>query len=72
MREFMLKQSTPIRLLHFSLGWLCLNPEVTAETAPLRVLVPAFVTSELKSSVPRLDSWIFHPVLVIDMVVSAF
>ena len=47
-----------------------LEPEVTAETAPMRVLIPAFVTSELKSAF-QIGFMIFIPFLVIDIVVSS-
>ena len=47
-----------------------LDEGVTAETAPLRVLVPAFVTSELKSAF-QIGFMIFIPFLIIDMVVSS-
>ena len=47
-----------------------LDASVTAESAPLRVLVPAFVTSELKSAF-QIGFMIFIPFLVIDMVVSS-
>ncbi|RYF25903.1 MAG: flagellar biosynthesis protein FliP [Comamonadaceae bacterium] len=69
MRGFMLKQT---RQSDFSLfSRLAKLPEgTTAETAPLRVLVPAFVTSELKSAF-QIGFMIFIPFLVIDMVVSS-
>ncbi len=69
MREFMLKQTRQSDFALFS-RLARLNPEVTAETAPLRVLVPAFVTSELKSAF-QIGFMIFIPFLVIDMVVSS-
>ena len=69
MREFMLKQTRQSDFALFSrLGKL--DASVTAETAPLRVLVPAFVTSELKSAF-QIGFMIFIPFLVIDMVVSS-
>ena len=69
MRSFMLKQT---RQSDFSLfaKLAKLDPSTTAETAPLRVLVPAFVTSELKSAF-QIGFMIFIPFLVIDMVVSS-
>ncbi|GGH57118.1 flagellar biosynthetic protein FliP [Comamonas phosphati] len=69
MRSFMLKQT---RQSDFSLfaRLAKLEPGVTAETAPLRVLVPAFVTSELKTAF-QIGFMIFIPFLVIDMVVSS-
>jgi flagellar biosynthetic protein FliP len=69
MRQFMLKQT---RESDFSLfaRLAKLDDSVTAEAAPLRVLVPAFVTSELKSAF-QIGFMIFIPFLVIDMVVSS-
>jgi len=69
MRSFMLKQT---RQSDFSLfaKLAKLDPATTAETAPLRVLIPAFVTSELKSAF-QIGFMIFIPFLVIDMVVSS-
>ena len=69
MRSFMLKQT---RQSDFSLfkRLAKLDENVTAETAPLRVLVPAFVTSELKTAF-QIGFMIFIPFLVIDMVVSS-
>lgn len=69
MRSFMLKQT---RQSDFSLfaKLAKLPAEVTAETAPLRVLVPAFVISELKSAF-QIGFMIFIPFLVIDIVVAS-
>ena len=69
MRQFMLKQT---RESDFSLfaRLAKLDDAVTAEVTPLRVLVPAFVTSELKSAF-QIGFMIFIPFLVIDMVVSS-
>ena len=47
-----------------------LDADATAQTVPLRVLVPAFVTSELKSAF-QIGFMIFIPFLVIDMVVAS-
>ena len=69
MRSFMLKQTRQSDFALFS-RLARLEPTVTAETAPLRVLVPAFVTSELKSAF-QIGFMIFIPFLVIDMVVSS-
>jgi flagellar biosynthetic protein FliP len=68
-RGFMVKQT---RQSDFSLfaKLAKLNPEVTAETAPIRVLVPAFVISELKSAF-QIGFMIFIPFLVIDIVVAS-
>jgi flagellar biosynthetic protein FliP len=69
MRSFMVKQT---RQSDFSLfaKLAKLPPAVTAETAPIRVLVPAFVISELKSAF-QIGFMIFIPFLVIDIVVAS-
>ena len=69
MRSFMLKQTRQSDFALFS-RLARLDASVTAETAPLRVLVPAFVTSELKSAF-QIGFMIFIPFLVIDMVVAS-
>lgn len=69
MRTFMLKQTRQSDFALFA-RLAKLQPGATAETAPLRVLVPAFVTSELKSAF-QIGFMIFIPFLVIDMVVSS-
>jgi flagellar biosynthetic protein FliP len=66
MRQFMLKQTRQSDFALFA-RLARLDASVTAESAPLRVLVPAFVTSELKSAF-QIG---FIPFLVIDMVVSS-
>ncbi|MFY7942452.1 MAG: flagellar type III secretion system pore protein FliP [Burkholderiaceae bacterium] len=47
-----------------------LPPDTKAESAPLKVLVPAFVTSELKTAF-QIGFLVFIPFLVIDMVVAS-
>lgn len=69
MRQFMLKQTRQSDFALFA-RLARLDASVTAESAPLRVLVPAFVTSELKSAF-QIGFMIFIPFLVIDMVVSS-
>lgn len=69
MREFMLKQTRQSDFELFA-KLAKLPNEVTAETAPFRVLVPAFVTSELKTAF-QIGFMIFIPFLVIDMVVAS-
>lgn len=69
MRGFMLKQTRQSDFALFK-RLAKLDANVTAETAPLRVLVPAFVTSELKTAF-QIGFMIFIPFLVIDMVVSS-
>lgn len=69
LREFMVKQT---RQSDFSLFAKLAKLEVgvKADTAPLRVLVPAFVISELKSAF-QIGFMIFIPFLVIDIVVAS-
>ena len=69
LRQFMLKQTRQSDFALFA-RLAKLDSRVTAETAPLRVLVPSFVTSELKSAF-QIGFMIFIPFLVIDMVVSS-
>jgi len=69
MRAFMLKQTRQSDFALFA-RLAKLPADVTAETAPLRVLVPAFVTSELKSAF-QIAFMIFIPFLIIDMVVAS-
>lgn len=68
-RNFMMKQTRQSDFELFA-KLAKLPPDVTAETAPLRVLVPAFVTSELKTAF-QIGFLIFIPFLVIDMVVAS-
>ncbi len=69
MRQFMLRQTRQSDFALFArLAQLPAN--VTAENAPLRVLIPAFATSELKSAF-QIGFMIFIPFLVIDIVVSS-
>ncbi len=69
MREFMLKQTRQSDVELFAK--LAKLPEGTqGEAVPLRVLVPAFVTSELKSAF-QIGFLIFIPFLVIDMIVAS-
>jgi flagellar biosynthesis protein FliP len=69
MREFMLKQTRQSDLQLFS-KLAKLPPDVKGEKVPLRVLVPAFVTSELKSAF-QIGFMIFIPFLIIDMIVAS-
>lgn len=69
MRAFMLKQTRQSDFELFA-KLAKLPVEVTAENAPFRVLVPAFVTSELKTAF-QIGFMIFIPFLVIDMVVAS-
>jgi len=69
MRGFMLRQTRQSDFALFA-RLAKLPAEVTAETAPMRVLVPAFVTSELKTAF-QIGFMVFIPFLIIDMIVSS-
>jgi len=69
MRAFMSKQTRQSDLALF-VKLAKLDPKTDAQTAPMRVLVPAFVTSELKSAF-QIGFMIFIPFLVIDIVVAS-
>ncbi len=69
LREFMLKQTRQSDVMLFA-RLARLAPEVKGEDVPLRVLVPAFVTSELKSAF-QIGFMIFIPFLIIDMIVAS-
>jgi len=68
-RQFMIKQTRQSDFALFA-KLAKLEPGAKAQTAPLRVLVPAFVTSELKSAF-QIGFMIFIPFLVIDIVVAS-
>jgi flagellar biosynthesis protein FliP len=69
MRSFMGKQTRQSDLALFA-KMAKYEGDVKPETVPFRVLVPAFVTSELKSAF-QIGFLIFIPFLVIDMVVAS-
>jgi flagellar biosynthesis protein FliP len=69
MRGFMLKQTRQADLALFS-RLAKLDASVKSEDVPFKVLVPAFVTSELKSAF-QIAFLIFIPFLVIDMIVAS-
>ncbi|MCU0969520.1 MAG: flagellar type III secretion system pore protein FliP [Rubrivivax sp.] len=69
MREFMLRQTRQSDVQLFA-KLAKLPADVKGEDVPLRVLVPAFVTSELKSAF-QIGFMIFIPFLVIDMIVAS-
>ena len=69
MREFMLKQTRASDMQLFA-KMAKIDPSVKGEQMPLRVLVPAFVTSELKSAF-QIGFMIFIPFLIIDMIVAS-
>lgn len=69
MRGFMLKQTRQADVALFA-KLAKLDNNIKAEDVPFKVLVPAFVTSELKSAF-QIAFLIFIPFLVIDMIVSS-
>lgn len=69
LRQFMSKQTRQSDLALFA-KLAKLEPGITAQNAPIRVLVPAFVISELKSAF-QIGFMIFIPFLVIDIVVAS-
>jgi flagellar biosynthetic protein FliP len=69
MREFMLKQTRQADLSLFS-KLAKVDSKVPATEVPFKVLVPAFVTSELKSAF-QIGFLIFIPFLIIDMIVAS-
>jgi flagellar biosynthesis protein FliP len=69
LREFMLKQTRQSDVQLFA-KLAKLPAEVKGADVPLTVLVPAFVTSELKSAF-QIGFMIFIPFLVIDMIVAS-
>lgn len=68
-RSFMLKQTRQSDFELFA-RLAKLDAKETPETAPLRVLIPAFATSELKTAF-QIGFLVFIPFLVIDMVVAS-
>ena len=69
MRAFMLKQTRQADVMLFA-KLAKIDPAVKSADVPFKVLVPAFVTSELKSAF-QIGFLIFIPFLIIDMVVSS-
>ena len=69
LRDFMLKQTRQADMSLFS-NLARIDPSVRSEDMPMSVLVPAFVTSELKSAF-QIGFMIFVPFLVIDMIVAS-
>jgi len=69
LRQFMSKQTRQSDLALFA-KLAKLEPGANAKNVPMRVLVPAFVTSELKSAF-QIGFMIFIPFLVIDIVVAS-
>jgi len=69
MREFMLKQTRQSDVMLFA-RLAKLDPAVKSAEVPFKVLVPAFVTSELKSAF-QIGFLVFLPFLIIDMIVAS-
>jgi len=69
LREFMLRQTRDADLALFTKISRSPPPE-NAAAIPMRVLIPAFVTSELKTAF-QIGFIIFIPFLIIDMVVAS-
>jgi flagellar biosynthetic protein FliP len=69
MREFMLKQTRQSDVALFA-RLAKTDAGVKPEDVPFKVLVPAFVTSELKSAF-QIGFLIFIPFLIIDMIVAS-
>lgn len=69
MREFMLKQTRQADVMLFS-RLAKVDPATKTADIPFKVLVPAFVTSELKSAF-QIGFLIFIPFLIIDMIVAS-
>lgn len=69
LRAFMLKQTRDADLALFTKIAQAPKPE-KVEDVPMRVLIPAFVTSELKTAF-QIGFIIFIPFLIIDMVVAS-
>jgi flagellar biosynthetic protein FliP len=68
LRQFMLKQTREADLGLFMK--LAGSDATTPDQVPMKVLIPAFVTSELKTAF-QIGFLIFIPFLIIDMVVSS-
>jgi flagellar biosynthetic protein FliP len=69
LHTFMMHQTRETDLAMF-MEMAGIGPLETPETVPLRVLVPAFVTSELKTAF-QIGFTIFIPFLIIDLVVAS-
>jgi flagellar biosynthetic protein FliP len=69
MREFMLKQTREADIAMFA-GVAHIDKIEKPEDTPMRVLIPAFVISELKTAF-QIGFILFIPFLVIDMVVAS-
>lgn len=69
LREFMLAQTRDTDLMMFA-NMVGADPMQGPEDVPLRLLVPAYITSELKTAF-QIGFTIFIPFLIIDLVVAS-
>jgi flagellar biosynthetic protein FliP len=69
MRAFMLRQTRQSDVMLFA-RLAHVDGETAAADVPFKILVPAFVTSELKSAF-QIGFLIFIPFLIIDMIVAS-
>ncbi len=69
MRNFMMKQTRQADVMLFA-KLARIDPSVPTADVPFKVLVPAFVTSELKSAF-QIGFLVFLPFLIIDMIVAS-
>jgi flagellar biosynthesis protein FliP len=68
-RSFMMKQTRQADVMLFA-KLARIDPKVATADVPFKVLVPAFVTSELKSAF-QIGFLVFLPFLIIDMIVAS-
>jgi flagellar biosynthetic protein FliP len=68
-RNFMMKQTRQADVMLFA-KLARIDPKVPTAEVPFKVLVPAFVTSELKSAF-QIGFLVFLPFLIIDMIVAS-
>jgi flagellar biosynthetic protein FliP len=69
LREFMARQTRESDLALFS-RIAGVEPTATPQRMPMRVLVPAFVTSELKTAF-QIGFLVFVPFLIVDLIVAS-
>ena len=69
LRTFMMKQTRQADVMLFA-KLAKLDPAIKTADVPFKVLVPAFVTSELKSAF-QIGFLVFLPFLIIDMIVAS-
>ncbi|MEO7337288.1 MAG: flagellar type III secretion system pore protein FliP [Caldimonas sp.] len=69
LRAFMMKQTRQADVMLFA-RLAKIDPSIKSADVPFKVLVPAFVTSELKSAF-QIGFLVFLPFLIIDMIVAS-